>query len=580
MSNITKVSLLNVPLEADYKHTLWFENADAQFDYFDSRCVYGLKFEDYSYQRKDHIIRVKKSYDQLAGRVNYVMYQNKEVSDKWYYAFITKLEYVNSSVTNIHIQTDVMQTWLEECELKSCFVEREHVEYDRIGENTVPEGLETGEFICNNMIQNKSTDDTCFIVASSVNLLNGADSGVRIYNAVLTGWYYYCFESKEEVEKVLKDISTLRTNDAIVSMFIMPRNYVNNVHPYDDKHYYGYQVIEDGEEVYAPKKTFWDKEKDEGSDPILKPKTVNGYIPKNNKLLAYPYSYLLMDNNSGATAVYKYELFDTSIDKDGKECCRFVIYGCITPGGALRLIPLKYNGLDGENHQYGLNGGKYPICGWQSDYYTNWMTQNGLNLEVQREALDIAYDQTLANATADVISEGLTGATKAVTFQFGDAVNSLGNLIQQNVNVGYTHKDYNNKVKGMVAQRQMHAFQSPTVSGSTNSGDINYTMGNTRFTAYQMSVKKEYAEIIDSYLSAYGYQTNRVKIPNSNHTKLYWYTKTVGCEIDGAIPNEDIQIIKACYDNGITFWRNGEDIGRYTEIIDGEEVLRDNLYGH
>jgi hypothetical protein len=208
------------------------------------------------------------------------------------------------------------------------------------------------------------------------------------------------------------------------------------------------------------------------------------------------------------------------------------------------------------------------------------MTQNGLNLEVQREALEISYDQTLSNERGKAIDTAIEGIGSAVTYQYADALGSLGDLVKQGVNAEYIHKNYNNQIKGLVAQKQMHAFQSPTVSGSTNSGDINYTMGNTRFTAYQMSVKKEYAEIIDSYLSMYGYQTNRVKIPNSNHTKLYWYTKTVGCEIDGAIPNEDIQVIKACYDNGITFWRNGEDIGRYTEIIDGKEVLRDNLNGH
>jgi hypothetical protein len=61
----------------------------------------------------------------------------------------------------------------------------------------------------------------------------------------------------------------------------------------------------------------------------------------------------------------------------------------------------------------------------------------------------------------------------------------------------------------------------------------------------------------------YGYQTNRVKIPNTNHRERFWYIKTVGCEIDATMAQKDIQKIKACYDNGITFWRDADAIAVY-----------------
>ena len=36
---ITKVYLLDVPLEADYKNTLYFANASAQQSYFQSKVI-------------------------------------------------------------------------------------------------------------------------------------------------------------------------------------------------------------------------------------------------------------------------------------------------------------------------------------------------------------------------------------------------------------------------------------------------------------------------------------------------------------------------------------------------------------
>ena len=60
MANITKVYLLNVPLENDYMHTLYFDSLEAQQSYFQSRIV--KSFTEFSYQRKDGFIRSRSSY--------------------------------------------------------------------------------------------------------------------------------------------------------------------------------------------------------------------------------------------------------------------------------------------------------------------------------------------------------------------------------------------------------------------------------------------------------------------------------------------------------------------------------------
>ena len=60
---ITKVFLLSVPLEKDYAHTLYFETQAAQNLYFQGRVQ--KKYEDFTYQRKDGIIRVPDQIDEL-----------------------------------------------------------------------------------------------------------------------------------------------------------------------------------------------------------------------------------------------------------------------------------------------------------------------------------------------------------------------------------------------------------------------------------------------------------------------------------------------------------------------------------
>lgn len=79
---------------------------------------------------------------------NYCMYRNTNYSDKWFYAYITKMTYVNNGRTDIEIKTDVFQTWQFDLNFKESFIEREmiNVSDDVPGSNLLPEGLETGEF--------------------------------------------------------------------------------------------------------------------------------------------------------------------------------------------------------------------------------------------------------------------------------------------------------------------------------------------------------------------------------------------------------------------------------------------------
>ena len=40
--------------------------------------------------------------------------------------------------------------------------------------------------------------------------------------------------------------------------------------------------------------------------------TIDGYVPKNNKLFTYPYCFLYVTNLMGNSATYKYEYFNSA----------------------------------------------------------------------------------------------------------------------------------------------------------------------------------------------------------------------------------------------------------------------------
>lgn len=79
------------------------------------------------------------------------------------------------------------------------------------------------------------------------------------------------------------------------------------------------------------------------------------------------------------------------------------------------------------------------------------------------------------------------------------------------------------------------------------------------------TIKKQFAEKIDKYFDMFGYQTNLVKIPNLNNRSNWNYIKTQGVNIHAYIPQEDLQIIKSMFDNGITLWHNPSTFLDYSQ---------------
>lgn len=520
----TTFHLLHTPLESDYQHSLHFTTAASQAEYFMSKKVKTCT--ECTYQRKDQVIMAPYQIDSII-KANYVMYKNGD-SDKWWYAFIKDMRYENEGCTIIEIETDVIQTWYFNYTIKPSFVEREHVRRDTVGLHTVPERLELGDYIVQNANKNGSIALRSYIVGTTVNLNTPEydPCGGLIYNGIYSGVRYYRIDTEDAINTLINTLTKAGKADAIVSIFCCPTSFVN-------------ALIPDGGSYSEVQGSLSAKETDWISVGLMeteaenyKPTSLNGHTPKNKKLLTWPYTYMLMSNNSGGAAIYKYELWN---DPDDSSRCPVTIAGAISPGFSIRLMPKYYNGVE-KNNEEGLNLGKFPICGWTTDVYTNWLTQNSVNigLSLMQGAGSIA-----GGAVAIGTGAGAMGGAAAIGGGAYQIANTLGEVYQR-------------------------SMQPPQAEGNLNSGDVTLASGNLTFTAYQMSIKKEYAQIIDEYFTMYGYKINRVKVPEKRHRGRFWYTKTINVNIDANIPQADLQKIKNCYNNGITFWSDHTYFGDYS----------------
>lgn len=537
--NITTFILLNVPLENDYKHTLYFNNKTEQANYFRSRMV--RTFELSSYQKKDEPIHcpttdangLDSEYDDLINAgVNYVMYKNSAYTDKWFYAFIKEIEYISDGQVDIHIETDCIQTWLFDYRIKASFIEREHVSDDTIGKHTVPEGLETGEYIS---VGNGHVDfgEMYIVVATTQDYATKVKGGV--YGGCFSGVKYLYWklskyeDARDFIYTMAKDYSAA---DAITAVFMAPEFIVK-----------GYADSEDGEVdgSFQANAKLWSTSKHQGM-------LGSTYTPVNRKLLCYPYNYMLVSNNNGASAIYQYEHFQT-ITKPNE--CDFKIYGTICPGGSIKMVPLNYKGMV-ENLDESINAGKFPICNWNTDVYINWLTQNSINVA----GLNINADQL--NLGGSMMSSILQVAGGVGMMATGGGALAGAGMIANGMAGGVSG------ISGAVMQMKQHQMTPPQAEGNINCGDVLTAMGSNKISVHLMTIKGEYAQIIDEYFHMFGYKVNRVKVPNKCHRSRFWFTKTIDINIDGAIPNNDIQIIKNAYNKGITFWRNASEIQDYS----------------
>ena len=532
----TNIRLLhNVPLDTSYDHTIYFANETAQYDYFVSLQKYNLT--NYTYQRvKRGVARVGIVAENLYD-CNYMMFRNINFGSKWFYAFITGVEYVNNEMSEIYFELDVMQTWHFNYEMEQCFVEREHSLTDVIGEHIEPEPVDCGEYVLNGNPEVIGTNLSHMCVIIVVNEVGRQQNGTldptstvsngTLYDGIFGGGVYYVFEAND-VAGITNILGRYIQNpDNVTTMYMVPRAF----------------VIADNEELPG---THIIPFRATGRDfratmtPLTGTERLNGYLPKNKKLYTYPYNFYSVTNANSGNLTIRYE-FCKDYTPD------FAIRGSITLPVKGILFPLNYKGTN-SNFDYmyetvEISG--FPMCSWNIDAYKAWVAQNTIPMAI--------------NAGATMINTGISLASG-----FGSTMlaNTLGQTPSQ---MGYgVLSSPVSMVANILSQNYTASIAADISKGSRTNGSALSANGMNTFWGKRQSVTSVYAKRIDDYFTVFGYAVGRCKVPNRSSRPHWNYVKTVSCTVKGSIPADDMKRICSIYDTGITFWKHGSEVGNYS----------------
>lgn len=507
----------DINIDKDYTNVLSYSESN-MLSLIQSNAVATMS--DCSFIRPDgNEIDVNTSYG-TAIQANYIAFENPDYNNKWFFAFIEEVKYVSNGTTRIIFQIDDFSTWWSFWSPKSCFVIREHIANDTIGNNLVPENVETGEYVNNGSPTfcgfggGKFYCTTTSYLPDGTSVLGTNCGGIPMAGAIMGSKYW------QQTAYGIQEIANNGQMDGIQQVFIIPFELADLGNTYWNQH------GSDSEDDH----TWWDFKG--RTTPITKttnfarPSQLNGYTPRNKKLLTGQFMFAMLDNFAGTVNKLEYEYFNdpSNIVIEAR--------GVISVGCSITVYPKNYKG-DTYNVMEGVMQGKFPTLSWSGDSFTNWLTQNSVN-----------------------ISTGLISA--------GASLALAPTAPQSAISGGLS-------IMSTIGQIYQHSICPQSVRGNTNGGDTLTANNLNNVVIHSMSIRSEFAQRIDQYFDKYGYATNKLKSPNITG-RTYWnFIQISNDDCIGYSNNQSVSVPPKAMENinnifrkGVTVWHNHANIGNYS----------------
>lgn len=575
-----KILIGRVPFDNSYRHTLTFSSVSEQTSFMMGRMDSSLEKDTYTYVRMNNSIRVMFNAEQLYT-YDYVMYQNLNYGSKWFYAFIVGVNYVNENCTELVLELDVMQTWYFDYTLKSCFVEREHVDDDTVGAHLNEEPAMPLQYQHLNFETHiKEPRWGVLLLNAYMHYVddeyhsNGVDpcQGVWAqgqYNACR--FAIYDLNDAESKQRLSLDVQSLNQHgaaDTIADAFTLPENCFSM----EDLIKFPIKINDNWTRTSGKVWTL-----QEGVLPIAaggasvpKPTTLGTYTPKNNKLLCYPYNYLEIGDFTGRVEDWRYEYFGTN------GFCRLSQRMVASADCQGYVTPDAYNGIPDSPGGHSFKPFTFDFTNkisWVYSAYQNWAAQNALNNQlailggVGAMAFSFlpgisAAGRVLGAGAAQMEHLGglglgqasqnaLMSYSNAAAREFGATKPNMGALGGGLAAIAST--------LGNIDRMRKH----PNTANGNVGGNSRLQNGYVGWYTSQVCLLPEYAAIVDDFLDMYGYQVDRVKVPNRTGRPYWNYVKCQNSCHVGNVPSDMMSKINKIYDAGITFWHTS-DVGNYS----------------
>ncbi len=554
----------SIPLDNTYTDTILFTSKSAQESYFASKTkkVYsGLTYQRLASNSSTWAIFLEDVADYFYD-CNYLCFQNGGFGNKWLYAFISDILYINENCTAITFEIDVMQTWLFDFEIKKSFIERMHVADDTISRNVVEEDLNFMQryeyyYVENSRLFEGSTRpldtdgefddhiiyDSIILVATSEDVDEEDEvlEGGLIQNTY-QGLKYIGFNANDlgvgYCNAWLKRMNEGGKAGAINSISMVPSAGLTYSSGGNGKLNIN---IEDpngnvGEKEYLINYSTLDDD----------------YIPKNNKLFCWPYHFFTITTLDGQSYDYKYEDIIESDPVPGTSTMKFKFKFAFGTDPTYFMYPSYYMKCN-NNYDYGIKLTGFPKCNWNFGVWENYYAQQDTNITLSMLASALG---SVSSASGSVVSDA--GSKKGLGVGTGLAIAQAGLGTLQ---AGLSTFGGLSVVKSQPDQSK----------GAHNVGGVNYNMETMDFWIIHKRLHWGYVVKIDDYFTKFGYRVNSTGVPNL-HTRKYWnYLKLDQPSVTGNMPVGDMRMIKQILSNGITFWHT-TDVGNY-DLNNNEGVL-------
>lgn len=601
----------NAIIDNSYSNTIDFKSPSEQLSYWGSLVKYTIT--DFMYIRRSNAyIKVDKNLSDLDS-INYLYFRAEDTS-KMYFCFVTSKEYISDDASYIYFETDVLQSYMFDYEVKESYVVQEHcdrwtVDHKPIFSRTA-ESLDYGsEYTLENAfnieaVKTSNQRDCWYLVVLKTGFNSTADSGKSTsvpsemykcpspYIYLLVGGNSATTPIKAKVRGAGRDNSNtyivdiynigifqqvVATSDLgkfitqIIRLPYLPFDFVISddgliIDTTQDSSNFSYVTLTGtGVTINCIALDFY-TDGSGNKDSFRKLAEMDLLEGLENSV---PTAEQWADVKANPYNVERDRRFESKLLTHPYR------YNIFTDWKGQPLI-IKNEYIDSEKitinylQCIGFNG---PARYWVDSYRKDPEGRASSIVQTMQEDLPISIDEyytyMLQNRNqiqadrSNLIASAQTAQQNAMVNSVAGALTSGslgkmasglgGTLLGQYTMQATADTNYNNMIRSQNAvQKDLRNLPDTVVS--SNDGSFNLYDDNRYISFYRMKICCEFEEILADTFAMSGYTVKRVKIPNLRSRLRYNYIKTIGANIVGSINQNDLATIRTIFNNGVTFW--------------------------
>lgn len=531
-----------VPWNSDLKNVQSYSSRAEQISAIQE--LLSHKYEHINIIRRDSDLILKGVNEDLT-QCNYLIYQNADISNKWYFAFIDNVQYNSCNSVIISHTIDVWQTYQFDITYYKNLILRSHVakNTDTVGRWLAPEPINVApEFERKHNVFNDLSWTPQYVLHSTSVFNNTTKKYEYKGNgtgATLSAEYGIFVNNDDDVQTVVKKYGKLSAAEALKSndddeysnwisdlltgqtidkaVKLISTTSISQLQDHRNELIGLYAIpawVHDGTNKYATNNI----KKKEVTTTLPTETLACGYAPRNKKMLSSLCKAYLFYNENGFKLPLKPELFTSD-----------------TPVFTVKSTELSTNGFLLQIGSYADYTAKTNKISYNCENRLGYDANTGLDKVLNSLTSAVGVVNALGSVASQAFAGNVGGAVQGGVGAVQQSINMIDALGQRGVNTGAS-----GDIMSITEKRAMPVF-----------ADISPTEAQCRY--------------IDDYLDVYGYAINEIgKISTYMKNRSNWnYIQVANCNIKVSAPNDDFNKLKQMFESGVTIWH--KNFGDYDQ---------------